>query len=128
MNSKITYHQQISYCGKPRCRKCREGIGHGPYWYAYQTVNGRTTRTYIGRHLPPGVQATLETAPEIIVEPSLSADLPAELDSVSIRISTLGQFRLERRSGRDAAWQTVTDSAWQQPRVRLLLAYLICAP
>jgi DNA-binding SARP family transcriptional activator/predicted ATPase len=128
MNSKITYHQQISYCGKPRCRKCREGIGHGPYWYAYQTVNGRTTRTYIGKHLPPGVQATLETAPEIIVEPSLSADLPAELDSVSIRISTLGQFRLERRSGRDAAWQTVTDSAWQQPRVRLLLAYLICAP
>src|SRR5579875_1432522 len=106
MNSKITYHQQISYCGKPRCRKCREGIGHGPYWYAYQTVNGRTTRTYIGKHLPPGVQATLETAPEIIVEPSLSADLPAELDSVSIRISTLGQFRLERRSGRDAAWQT----------------------
>src|SRR6266702_6910335 len=44
---KITYHQQVSYCGKPRCRRCREGIGHGPYWYAYQTVNGRTIRTYV---------------------------------------------------------------------------------
>jgi DNA-binding SARP family transcriptional activator len=129
MNSKITYHQQISYCGKPRCRKCREGIGHGPYWYAYQTVNGRTTRTYIGKHLPPGVQASLDDVPEIVVERPLAADVSTELDSVSIRISTLGQFRLERRSGRDAAtWQTVTDSAWQQPRVRMLLAYLICAP
>src|SRR5690348_11634749 len=52
MNSKITYHQQVSYCGKLRCRRCREGIGHGPYWYAYQTVNGRTIRTYIGKNLP----------------------------------------------------------------------------
>src|SRR6266568_3110084 len=47
MNGKVTYHQQVSYCGKPRCHKCRDGVGHGPYWYAYTTVNGRTTRTYI---------------------------------------------------------------------------------
>ena len=51
--SKITYHQQMSYCGKARCRKCRDGAGHGPYWYAYQTVNGRMKRTYIGKELPP---------------------------------------------------------------------------
>ncbi|GAC1423053.1 MAG: hypothetical protein NVS4B1_14010 [Ktedonobacteraceae bacterium] len=53
MESKITYHQQMSYCGKARCGKCRTGIGHGPYWYAYQTVNGRVKRTYIGKELPP---------------------------------------------------------------------------
>ena len=53
MESKITYHQQISYCGKARCRKCRAGIGHGPYWYAYQTINGHVKRTYIGKELPP---------------------------------------------------------------------------
>ena len=52
MESKITYHQQMSYCGKARCGKCRTGIGHGPYWYAYQTVNGRIKRTYIGKELP----------------------------------------------------------------------------
>jgi len=67
MNGK-TYHQQVSYCGKPRCKRCREGIGHGPYWYAYQTVNGRTTRTYIGKHLPPEAQAEM-----LGVEPSAVA-------------------------------------------------------
>lgn len=53
MDGKTTYHQQMSYCGKARCRKCRNGDGHGPYWYAYQTVNGRVKRTYIGKELPP---------------------------------------------------------------------------
>jgi len=51
------FRQQVSYCGKPTCRRCREGQGHGPYWYAYQTVDGRTTRTYIGHALPPEVSA-----------------------------------------------------------------------
>ena len=66
MNSKITYHQQVSYCGKPRCRRCREGIGHGPYWYAYQTVNGRTVRTYVGKEPPAEMQPTPEEAKEAI--------------------------------------------------------------
>ncbi|GAC1635897.1 MAG: hypothetical protein NVS4B11_38280 [Ktedonobacteraceae bacterium] len=53
MDGKVTYHQQMSYCGKAHCRKCRNGAGHGPYWYAFQTVNGRVKRTYIGKELPP---------------------------------------------------------------------------
>jgi predicted ATPase len=52
MNGKVTYRQHVSFCGKPKCRKCRDGIGHGPYWYAYQVVDGHTVRTYIGKHLP----------------------------------------------------------------------------
>ncbi len=60
MQGKITYHQQVSYCGKARCRKCRDGIGHGPYWYAYQTRDGHTVRTYIGKKLPPEVAAVHE--------------------------------------------------------------------
>ncbi len=60
MQGKITYHQQVSYCGKARCNKCRAGIGHGPYWYAYQTRDGRTVRTYIGKKLPPEVAAVRE--------------------------------------------------------------------
>ena len=43
-----------------------------------------------------------------------------------IRISTLGQFRIERRSG--DAWITVTDAAWQHQRVRVLLRSLISSP
>src|SRR3989440_3414590 len=56
--------QQFAHCGKPRCRKCREGMGHGPYWYAYQTENGITTRTYVGKHLPPEAQAMIEARSE----------------------------------------------------------------
>jgi tetratricopeptide (TPR) repeat protein len=56
MDEKLTYRQQVNFCGKPRCRKCRDGVGHGPYWYSYRvTSEGRTIRTYIGRNLPPGV-------------------------------------------------------------------------
>ena len=119
MNSKVTYHQQVSYCGKPRCRKCREGTGHGPYWYSYQTVDGRTTRTYVGKHLPPDVEAAMVGNLE---PPSISE---AERDQAIIRIYTLGQFRLERRNPRDPRdWQTVTDSSWQHQRVRALLGCL----
>ncbi|GLV54519.1 hypothetical protein KDH_13660 [Dictyobacter sp. S3.2.2.5] len=120
MNTKITYHQQVSYCGKPRCKRCREGVGHGPYWYAYQTVEGRTTRTYIGKHLPPEAEATM-----------LGNQQPAtaqtnEKDQAVIRIYTLGQFRLERRDPRDHQdWQTVKDASWQHQRVRALLGCLV---
>ena len=117
-NSKITYHQQISYCGKQRCRRCREGIGHGPYWYAYQTIDGRTTRTYIGKHLSAEAQATMEG-----MLPMRELPVPASSEHEQLRIYTLGQFRLERRDGSE--WQTVTDAGWQQQRVRALLSCLI---
>src|SRR5947209_12723428 len=91
MEGKITYHQQVSYCGKPRCRRCREGIGHGPYWYAYQTIDGRTVRTYVGKEPPAEVQAAQE-------EPALPDTLTAELANVVVRLYTLGQFRLEQRT------------------------------
>ena len=47
----VKYRQQVNFCGKPGCRKCREGIGHGPYWYSYRVVDGRTISTYIGKEL-----------------------------------------------------------------------------
>ena len=56
MNSKITYRQQFTRCGKQRCRKCKEGAGHGPYWYAFWSANGRTVSKYIGTHLPENVK------------------------------------------------------------------------
>lgn len=120
MDSKITYHQQISYCRKPRCRKCREGIGHGPYWYAYKTVEGRTMRTYIGKNPPPEVQAT-HTQNNVDTP---SQDQPSQ---AVLRIFTFGQFRLERPA--EGQWQEVSDTAWMQTNyVRALLARLICSP
>src|SRR2546421_2858530 len=122
MDGKVTYHQQVSYCGKPRCRRCREGIGHGPYWYAYKVVNGRTIRTYIGKVLPPDIQASLDGVHESPIPTATTSDLKI----ASIRIYTLGQFRLERRHG--SGWQTVTDAAWQHQRVRSLLGCLVSSP
>src|ERR1700681_1380005 len=56
MNNKVTYRQQFTRCGKQRCRKCKEGAGHGPYWYAYWSENGRTVSKYIGVNPPDGIE------------------------------------------------------------------------
>ena len=58
MKSKVTYRQQYTRCGKQRCRKCKEGPGHGPYWYAYYSEGGRTISKYIGIHAPAELKAT----------------------------------------------------------------------
>ncbi|GCE31121.1 hypothetical protein KDA_66050 [Dictyobacter alpinus] len=137
--NKITYHQQVTYCGKPRCRRCREGIGHGPYWYAYQTVNGQTTRTYIGKELPSEVQSYPEASltpsgdSAVALHPSVRTPQETAADNVVLRISTLGQFRLEKRGQarsklKNRSWHVIDEAAWQQRSVRALLAYLICCP
>ncbi len=142
MNSKITYHQQVTYCGKPRCRRCREGIGHGPYWYAYQTIDGQTIRTYIGKNLPSDVQATMATAAlPTTGEHALVTNLsdPSRIwpltdpGSALLSISTLGQFRLERhnqpsQTSSRRSRQDVVDTNWQQRQVRAVLGYLLCSP
>lgn len=120
MDGIVTYHQQVSYCGKSRCRKCREGVGHGPYWYAYRSENGRTIRTYIGKELPSELQETQNRTS------SIQEHTPIEAEAVVIRIRVLGQFQLERRHG--TQWQAVTEAAWQHQRVRSLLACLLSNP
>jgi DNA-binding SARP family transcriptional activator len=61
MSAKVTYRQQFTRCGKQRCHKCRQGAGHGPYWYAYWSVNGRTVSKYLGKDLPEDVEIEIET-------------------------------------------------------------------
>ncbi len=125
MDGKITYHQQVAYCGKPRCRRCREGIGHGPYWYSYQTVNGRTVRTYIGKEAPPEVLAATQADAGVISS-------SPEFANTLLRLYVLGQFRLEQRvngeNGSPPHWQQVTESSLQHQRVRSLLSCLVSSP
>ena len=52
----ITYHLQYRKCGKPSCSTCRQGQGHGPYWYAYWREGSRLRSGYIGKVLPDGVR------------------------------------------------------------------------
>lgn len=61
MSAKVTYRQQFTRCGKQRCHKCRQGAGHGPYWYAYWSVNGRTVSKYLGKDPPEHVEVEIET-------------------------------------------------------------------
>ncbi len=43
----VVYKQKPSKCG---CKKCKEeGIGHGMYWYAYFTYEGKTRCIYVGK-------------------------------------------------------------------------------
>lgn len=53
----ITYQHQYRKCGKASCRTCREGQGHGPYWYAYWREGSRLRSGYVGKVQPP-VQGT----------------------------------------------------------------------
>lgn len=46
-----TYRLVSIRCGKENC-KCAEGSGHGPYWYAYWSEQGKTRSQYIGKKLP----------------------------------------------------------------------------
>src|SRR5215472_8612958 len=61
MSGKVTYRQQFTRCGKQRCHKCRQGIGHGPYWYAYWSVNGHTVSKYLGKEAPEDLEIEIET-------------------------------------------------------------------
>ncbi len=116
MSSKVTYRQQYTRCGKERCRKCKDGVGHGPYWYAYWSENGRTISKYVGIRLPAHVEIerqhtkeTGDTQETSSVEPRLitpakgnsspshrSSDVPLQLSTHVLRVYALGQFRVDR--------------------------------
>ena len=51
----ITYQLQYRKCGKSSCSTCRQGQGHGPYWYAYWREGSRLRSGYIGKVPPYGV-------------------------------------------------------------------------
>jgi hypothetical protein len=61
----ITYQLQYRKCGKPTCRTCRMGPGHGPYWYAYWRDGSRLHSAYIGKVRPSSLETPIAcSAPE----------------------------------------------------------------
>lgn len=150
MNNKVTYRQQFTRCGKQRCRKCKEGAGHGPYWYAYWSENGRTISKYIGVHPPAGIELTSvesRTPRPSTGKPGTSAQIgetanadihttPAQKaveagpsrsegsqHTPVLRMYLLGQLRIERKNGDE--WETVTNRTWHRRRARALLGCLL---
>ena len=122
MDEKVTYRQQVNFCGKPRCRKCRDGIGHGPYWYAYHlTDDGRTVRTYIGKHLPPGVSINADGSPV----PVLSAQAAAKSrDNLYSEIDTLDRLLAADPTNERAVQRLMIALAQSKRRGEALRAYL----
>lgn len=51
--NRVTYQRELVRCGKPNCKGCKSGGGHGPYWYAYWSEFNRTRQIYIGKKLKP---------------------------------------------------------------------------
>lgn len=68
----ITYQLQFRKCGKPSCSTCRDGQGHGPYWYAYWREGSRLRSGYIGK-TPPG--QAVPAHDETMLAPQRSAPL-----------------------------------------------------
>ncbi len=109
MDGGISYYQQISFCGKTRCKKCREGIGHGPYWYAYQTINGRIKRTYVGRTLPVEALPFVETASD--------PPLAVELLPSAVALPT-GRFHRTPLIGREKERETLYNLLYEVEQLR----------
>src|SRR5437763_2781839 len=151
MSSKVTYRKQYTRCGKERCRKCKEGDGHGPYWYAYWSEKGRTISKYIGIHLPPDIDVERQTAGDVeagkrfplpaanqsshidkagtsntSIGSAYGERLPLQLNTQVLRIFALGQFRIERLQGNE--WCAVINRTWHRRRARALLGCLLSSP
>ncbi|HEY6540407.1 MAG TPA: AAA family ATPase, partial [Ktedonobacteraceae bacterium] len=156
MNNKVTYRQQFTRCGKQRCRKCKEGAGHGPYWYAYWSENGRTISKYIGIHPPAGVELTpvesfpaqsqsptgfssqpIATGTNQPVSGSTSTTIEAIHTTPTMKVAegslanpVLRIYLLGqlRIERRDGSeWETVTSRTWHRRRARALLGCLLSA-
>jgi hypothetical protein len=55
----ITYQLQYRKCGKVSCSTCRDGQGHGPYWYAYWREGARLRSGYIGKEQPDAASVSV---------------------------------------------------------------------
>jgi hypothetical protein len=60
----ITYQLQYRKCGKPTCSTCKNGAGHGPYWYAYWREGSKLRSGYIGKTQPEAVSAVMAARAE----------------------------------------------------------------
>ena len=67
---------QYRKCGKPGCKVCSEGRGHGPYYYGTRNVDGKKEIHYFGRKLPettlqavqPSIQGHGSTPPPLALD------------------------------------------------------------
>jgi len=154
MKSKVTYRQQYTRCGKQRCRKCKEGPGHGPYWYAYYSEGGRTISKYIGIHAPAELKEAQSELPDpppwsVPAGIAISEEAASTGNANSYRTEALEQAGRPNSVAQDEGahsqpllriyvlghfrieqrngdeWVPVTNRTWQRRRARALLGCLL---
>jgi len=72
----ITYQLQYRKCGKSSCKTCREGKGHGPYWYAYWREGSRLRSGYVGKTPPNTITASTDTSTDASISSQNGGTMP----------------------------------------------------
>jgi len=67
----ITYQLQHRKCGKASCSTCRNGHGHGPYWYAYWREGSRLRSGYVGKISPNETDNSSKLSQQQMIKPPL---------------------------------------------------------
>ena len=117
MTGAITYRQEMRRCGSATCDRCREGPGHGPYWYGYyRDESGRLRSRYFGKARPDTDSGEPERQ-----RPRPSALTP-EQRPTPLRIHLLGGLVVERGGA------PVSEREWSRGSARRLFALLALHP
>lgn len=92
-DTRVVYRQRYVRCGRTNCRTCREGSGHGPYWYSYAQGASGGLR-YIGRSLAGEADAgDIGCRAE---GSGAQADQGRPVATQTLRVYLLGRFAVER--------------------------------
>lgn len=117
----IAYSREYRRCGKASCRRCGPGNpGHGPYWVARWTADGRRHKRYLGTEPPPAVRTPTQDHAELEELHPLS---PATAgDTSAIHVQVLGGFAVWRDG------QRIPAEAWARRKAGALVKCLLAAP
>lgn len=125
--TRIRYSQDYRRCGKAGCHICQPGgPGHGPYWVARWTADGRRHKQYLGRTVPPVLDAVSPVLPSssALSGPEVSSQNEAStaVHPTGVWIQVLGGF---------AVWQNgrrIPDAAWRRRQAGTVVKCLLAAP
>ena len=81
----ITYQLQYRKCGKPSCKTCREGKGHGPYWYAYWREGSRLRSGYVGKIPPHAITGSKNTSKDASISSQNDGTMPVQNEEDDMR-------------------------------------------
>ncbi|HJT55102.1 MAG TPA: DUF6788 family protein [Ktedonobacteraceae bacterium] len=75
-NQHITYQLQYRKCGKTSCKTCRDGKGHGPYWYAYWREGSRLRSGYVGKKPPAAITGAMNISTDASISSQNDETVP----------------------------------------------------